>query len=893
MAEGWKEAAIAAINEARENHSASPLVSDPTVTVAADAHAAAMADGKYTSHWNEQGEQPYQRYYLAGCNDHVTECVYGQDSAEGAPLDMSPEGVAALVKAAQGKFSNPEGEDMPKHLAKEHTHVAIGIFAEGGTFRYVEVYIDRHVDMSEKTPSNIVGSDVTLSGTVLDPSKLGPYCCIVYYESPQGALDASALNDDFAGPYFDYSENQAAVVWPWEISYNKEDGNFSIPVSFSTVPEAGNYYVKVFLKGGVDSIPYEEKEEGLEVPGPGVTCATSIVLTVTDKTVDSSADHLALSTLHIETGTIEERQAISTAVISSQKPDPNPITEIVPLAGVGLVVPDSTYEHNLFVPVERQESGTIGNLTLCYKRAASAAGEGDELGLSEIRFLTATAGEDVQVPPGFTMTDVDLCKMLPDASAGDDEEKKEGGSGDTQCFLAVRKEPISDPECPPLIVDVAVVYAEAGFEMGGGYVSTELPKAVCEAFQSPVFVCTKVQGAGKEAADKLAEEAAAKANNEIADQLAEDGSMMSEEKSVEEINLETDLTKEEMLDLEDERAMRLAEQAERDEEEAQEKAEQQMLKGLQQSIESLERERNLLTREHSELQKKLAAHLASQKRRENTERNDKENMAAHEMEKQYNDTLTAIVLGEEKLNNQKSEYDKIAIDLQTRLDEKECKANEISQAFRDFKREISRHSENSRTGKPMPKKVIAQFEQAEIKKDEEAERVRLKNINLKMTVKKLENNLRAKEQLAEGLHLIDFEQLKIENQTLNEKIEERNEELHKLRKKNTTTVQVLTHIKEKLQAVQADNAVTRSKLTSLDSSLSSSRDRLTQLKRSRELIRASNVVLKQKRGFANSELLVVDFDTRKVKLQAKKAQLAELMERHTILEDTIQAASGL
>jgi len=45
-----------------------------------------------------------------------------------------------------------------------------------------------------------------------------------------------------------------------------------------------------------------------------------------------------------------------------------------------------------------------------------------------------------------------------------------------------------------------------------------------------------------------------------------------------------------------------------------------------------------------------------------------------------------------------------------------------------------------------------------------------------------------------GLHLIDFEQLKIENQTLNEKIEERNEELLKLRKKTTTTVQVLTHL---------------------------------------------------------------------------------------------------
>ena len=34
---------------------------------------------------------------------------------------------------------------------------------------------------------------------------------------------------------------------------------------------------------------------------------------------------------------------------------------------------------------------------------------------------------------------------------------------------------------------------------------------------------------------------------------------------------------------------------------------------------------------------------------------------------------------------------------------------------------------------------------------------------------------RWQEELAEGLHLIDFEQLKIENQTYNEKIEERNE----------------------------------------------------------------------------------------------------------------------
>ena len=79
---------------------------------------------------------------------------------------------------------------------------------------------------------------------------------------------------------------------------------------------------------------------------------------------------------------------------------------------------------------------------------------------------------------------------------------------------------------------------------------------------------------------------------------------------------------------------------------------------------------------------------------------------------------------------------------------------------------------------------------ADQEKEEEVQRVRLKNIHLSNQLKRIELTLHQKEELAEGLHLIDFEQLKIENQSLNEKIEERNEELLKLRKKTTTTVQV-------------------------------------------------------------------------------------------------------
>lgn len=78
--------------------------------------------------------------------------------------------------------------------------------------------------------------------------------------------------------------------------------------------------------------------------------------------------------------------------------------------------------------------------------------------------------------------------------------------------------------------------------------------------------------------------------------------------------------------------------------------------------------------------------------------------------------------------------------------------------------------------------------------------MRLRNISLRTALRKLERTFRAREQLADGLHMIDFEQLKIENQTLLEKIEERNEELAKLKRKKTTTVQVLFNFFELFSA---------------------------------------------------------------------------------------------
>jgi len=54
------------------------------------------------------------------------------------------------------------------------------------------------------------------------------------------------------------------------------------------------------------------------------------------------------------------------------------------------------------------------------------------------------------------------------------------------------------------------------------------------------------------------------------------------------------------------------------------------------------------------------------------------------------------------------------------------------------------------------------------------------------------------EKLEDGQHMVDFEQMKIENQTLQEKIDDRKDEIEKLNAKILSFVEVMTHLREKL-----------------------------------------------------------------------------------------------
>merc|ERR1712066_1202576 len=261
-------------------------------------------------------------------------------------------------------------------------------------------------------------------------------------------------------------------------------------------------------------------------------------------------------------------------------------------------------------------------------------------------------------------------------------------------------------------------------------------------------------------------------------------------------------------------------------------------------------------------------------------------------EHKYQNVLHTVHTVRLQLRLQQVKAARMSDELRNQLEAKRQKAIACRDSFQEFKREVARHAEYARTGRKIPDKIIQEVEEFELDKDAEVEEVRGSNISLKNRLAKLEQALRKKDELAENLHVIDFEQLKIENQTLNEKIEERNEELHKLRKKTIVTVQIITHMREKVQFVQQEYLALKSSLAQLDLDLAAQRDLVTKTKHERDDIRAENAKYRQQTGITNSEGLTKDFEQRSEHIKQLKEDITQLKRRRQQMTQFIKSQSG-
>lgn len=75
----------------------------------------------------------------------------------------------------------------------------------------------------------------------------------------------------------------------------------------------------------------------------------------------------------------------------------------------------------------------------------------------------------------------------------------------------------------------------------------------------------------------------------------------------------------------------------------------------------------------------------------------------------------------------------------------------------ELKREVAKKAVFSRTEKPIPEKIIMEWEEREHTKNKNLQELRLEILRLRNQYVKNQKTLKKKDELAEGLHLIDFE----------------------------------------------------------------------------------------------------------------------------------------
>ncbi|KAM5126405.1 cilia- and flagella-associated protein 263 [Mantella aurantiaca] len=141
------------------------------------------------------------------------------------------------------------------------------------------------------------------------------------------------------------------------------------------------------------------------------------------------------------------------------------------------------------------------------------------------------------------------------------------------------------------------------------------------------------------------------------------------------------------------------------------------------------------------------------------------------------------------------------------MEEAEIRSTEIRKAAYEFERDVEKAAMSGKKGGGgvTPEKVLRYMEEKMSARDSLVDKLRLKNAALKIQKKKLQMQLKQKEEMGEVLNEVDFQQLKIENAQFLERIDERNQDLLQLKLTAGETLQVLNSYKKKLQNTTAES----------------------------------------------------------------------------------------
>ncbi|KAJ8417457.1 hypothetical protein AAFF_G00286840 [Aldrovandia affinis] len=185
---------------------------------------------------------------------------------------------------------------------------------------------------------------------------------------------------------------------------------------------------------------------------------------------------------------------------------------------------------------------------------------------------------------------------------------------------------------------------------------------------------------------------------------------------------------------------------------------------------------------------------------------------------------------EQKCDVAEREYDAVRADLQTlrhsserllhshkaTLEEAEIRLMEVKKASYEFDRDVAKVV-REKNGIVMDAEKVVRYMMDRMKaKEALIEKLRLKKGALRVQKRKLEMQLRQKEEVGEARHHVDFQQLKIKNTQYLQKIGTLNQDLLRLKLLAGSTQQILHSHKSKLQQLIRESKSLSNEISSRD-----------------------------------------------------------------------------
>ncbi|TRY99653.1 hypothetical protein DNTS_018058, partial [Danionella cerebrum] len=288
-------------------------------------------------------------------------------------------------------------------------------------------------------------------------------------------------------------------------------------------------------------------------------------------------------------------------------------------------------------------------------------------------------------------------------------------------------------------------------------------------------------------------------------------------------------------------------------------------------LQELQTENKKLIQLSAHLQTRLAEYFSSKTGYQNVTLD--KGVSVEENYKKYLDMIAGVKLEHQRSSKLRTE---LVEELQQQSTDKLNQVQNELKSFTALKHEAAIATLTGKVGKQEALTKLDGLHAEELKLEHKLASVRLNNIKFKNKIYEYEKALRSRRELVDGLLLMDFEQLKTENQTFKDKLEERSEELHRLQKK-------------------IQNKAKHSQLAQKDALVARSREVLTRTRQTRDTLRLDNLALQQRCGLLGNTTLLQDFEekvdaseTLELRLETQKRRHAELMMKCAGLKQKIQ-----